>query len=226
MPRIQNIAIPAAIMLAGALIVACDRGADTNANHNANTNTVANHNANTNTVANANRPRETDYNSPDGLITAKIKLKQFADREASASGVDVDTVDGVVTLSGKVETEAQKTASERVAKTVDGVKSVNNQIQVVPESADHAVEQKDEDIQKAVNDVLDNDPYKALDLKAKVNAGVVTLNGKLGNQGDLVRAASAVRKVAGVKSVVTSAVAMDTSAKGPATGAGNTNSKK
>ena len=219
-----HVALAAAIALAGLFMVAC--GGDTGNHNNANTNTVVNHNANTNTVANANTHRETDYNSPDGLITAKIKLKQFADPDASASGVDVDTVDGVVTLSGKVENDKQKAASERVAKTVDGVKSVNNQIQVVPEANDHAVEEKDEDVRKAVNNVLDNDPLKPLGLKGKVNAGVVTLNGKIGNQGDLVRAATAVRKVPGVKSVVTSAVEMASGASATETGAKNANTKK
>jgi hyperosmotically inducible periplasmic protein len=217
----HHAAFAAAIALVGAMTVAC--GGDAANHNNANTNMAVNRNANTNTVANANTRRDVDYNSPDGLITAKIKLKQLADPEASAAGVDVDTVGGVVTLSGKVETDKQKAASERVAKTVDGVKSVNNQIQVVPESTDHAVEQKDEELQKAVNNVLDNDPYKAFDLKGKVNAGVVTLNGKIANQGDLVRAAMAVRKVPGIKGVVTSAVE---TASGASAGATNTNATK
>jgi osmotically-inducible protein OsmY len=230
MYRLQNVTTLAALALAGAVTLACNSGGENaNAAHNANTSAAANRNAaanaNTNAVANTNRDRDVDYDSPDGLITAKVKLKQLADKDASASGVDVDTVGGVVTLSGKVETEAQKAASERVAKGVEGVKSVNNQIQVVPEGRDHAVEQKDEEVQKAVNDLLDTDAWEALDLTGKVNAGVVTLNGKVGSQGDLVRAAAAVRKVTGVRSVVTSAVAVGEAGRSAATTGANRNAK-
>ena len=176
-----------------------------------NTNTARNvNNSNVGTLVNSNANtarKEVNYNTPDGLVTAKIKLKLFADSKVSANEVDVDTTDNVVTLSGKLDTDAAKAAAEADAKSVSGVKSVNNALTVVPTSAQKAVEAKDDEIQKAVDNYLDNDPaVKDQHLKGKVNAGVVTLNGDVDNYKNLVDAAAGVRKIAGVKRVETSAV--------------------
>jgi osmotically-inducible protein OsmY len=203
----------------GALALALGSTACTKT-ENANSNAPANANrpAATSTNANTARTADKDYSTPDGVITAKTKLALMADKEASAFDVDVDTAQNVVTLSGKVETEAAKAAAERVAKGIDGVKSVNNPLQVVPDAKAKAVDDSDENIRKAVNDLLDNDAtVKDLDLRGEVNAGVVTLKGDLDNYADLVRAAAAVRKVKGVKQVVTTAVKLPDSVAGPGT---------
>jgi hyperosmotically inducible protein len=197
---------------------------------NANTNAPANTNrpavVNTNTNANTNRTAAKDYSTPDGMITAKTKLALIADKDVSAFDVDVDTVNDVVTLSGKVETDAAKAAAEKVAKGIDGVKSVNNQLQVVPDAKANAVDDSDDNIKKAVNDWLDNDPtVKDLDLSSEVNAGVVTLKGSVANYGDLVRAADGVRKVKGVKRVVTTAVKVSNAGAGPGNANANANRK-
>lgn len=42
--------------------------------------------------------------------------------------IKVETTDGIVQLSGKVENAAQITRAEIVAKAVDGVKSVKNDL--------------------------------------------------------------------------------------------------
>jgi osmotically-inducible protein OsmY len=214
----RNATLACALAATGAL-AAC--GGNEVANTNANANRLANSNnsnvgvltnsntANTNVRA-ANRDDDVDVSTPDGWITAKTKLAMAASADVAAREVDVDTANGVVTLSGKVETAAAKAAAERVAKGIDGVTSVKNELQVVPEAQDQAVEQKDEDIQGAVNDLLDNDAgIKDLDISGKVNAGVVTLNGSVDNPGTLARAVTAVRRVPGVKRVVTSAVKID-----------------
>jgi len=195
---------------------------------NANTNAPANTNrpavTNTNANANTNRTTAKDYSTPDGIITAKTKLALIADKDASAFDVDVDTAQNVVTLSGKVETDAEKAAAERVAKGIDGVKSVNNQLQVVPDSRAKAVDDTDDNVRKAVNDFLDNDAtVKDLDLSSEVNAGVVTLKGGVANYGDVVRTADAVRKIKGVKRVVTTAVKVSNAGAGP--GNANANCK-
>jgi len=222
--RSTFLTVAAAGALAALLMIAsCHSTENANTNAPANTNRPA---ANTNTTANTNRAANTDYSTPDGIITAKTKLALIADKDVSAFDVDVDTAQNVVTLSGKVETAAAKASAERVAKGIDGVKSVNNQLQVVPEAKATAVDDSDENVRKAVNDLLDNDAaVKDLDLRGEVNAGVVTLKGDIANYGDLVRAAGAVRKVKGVKQVVTTAVKVSASGAGPGNQNANANRK-
>jgi hyperosmotically inducible protein len=60
----------------------------------------------------------------DAMITSTVKTKLTADRPKSAVKVDVDTKDGVVTLTGTVSTEEQKAEAERLARNTKGVKDV------------------------------------------------------------------------------------------------------
>jgi hyperosmotically inducible periplasmic protein len=64
----------------------------------------------------------------DATITAKVNAALAADKEASALRVDVDTQNGVVTLSGPAPTASAKEHVAEVARTVRGVQSVNNQL--------------------------------------------------------------------------------------------------
>ena len=176
--------------------LACDR--TDNANN-------ANRPANANANANVNVARDTG--TSDSWITAKLKLALLADGRVSGFATDVDTKDGVVTLSGKVDEQANKAAAEEVAKGISGVKSVNNQIQVVPDAKRSQVNAADDKIEDEIKTVMDADAgLKGLGLRADSNAGVVTLDGSVDTHDQLVKAAQAVRKVPGVKSVVTTPV--------------------
>ncbi len=66
----------------------------------------------------------------DKEITARIKAKLIADPELKALSIDVDTVNGVVALTGVVENEAQKERAVNHAKSVPGVKAVVVNLQV------------------------------------------------------------------------------------------------
>jgi len=70
----------------------------------------------------------------DAGITARVKAKLIADPEVAAVRIDVDTVNGRVTLNGKVSTEDQKAEAEKLARHTDGVVDVVNLIQVGPAS--------------------------------------------------------------------------------------------
>jgi hyperosmotically inducible protein len=67
----------------------------------------------------------------DAWIHTKITTKLIGNSETPARKVNVDVVDGVVTLRGVVETATAKEEAERVAKTTDGVKRVRNLLKVV-----------------------------------------------------------------------------------------------
>lgn len=66
----------------------------------------------------------------DATITTKVKMKLLGNRATSALKTNVDTTDGVVTLTGTATTAAEKELATKLAEEVDGVKSINNQMQI------------------------------------------------------------------------------------------------
>ncbi|MBW9399846.1 molecular chaperone OsmY [Leclercia sp. EC_58] len=66
----------------------------------------------------------------DAATTSEIKAKLLADDIVPSRNVKVETTDGVVQLSGEVESKAQSDRAESIAKAIDGVKSVKNDLKV------------------------------------------------------------------------------------------------
>ncbi|MBJ9112962.1 molecular chaperone OsmY [Citrobacter sp. FDAARGOS_156] len=64
----------------------------------------------------------------DTAITSEVKAKLLADDIVPSRKVKVETTDGVVQLSGTVESQAQSERAESIAKAIDGVKSVKNDL--------------------------------------------------------------------------------------------------
>jgi hyperosmotically inducible protein len=73
-----------------------------------------------------------------------VKSKLAADDTVKAYQIDVDTKDRVVTLSGTVETMAQKDQAVMIARQTDGVRDVVDQIAVNPVAAPTTGELRDE----------------------------------------------------------------------------------
>ena len=74
-------------------------------------------------------------NVTDAWIVTKIKAKLSASGDVNPFNVDVDAVEGVVTLSGIVEKEEAKRVAEQLARDTQGVKEVRNQIKVEPDKS-------------------------------------------------------------------------------------------
>ena len=66
----------------------------------------------------------------DTAVTSEIKAKLLADDIVPSRNVKVETTDGVVHLSGTVESSKQSERAEGIAKAVSGVKSVKNDLSV------------------------------------------------------------------------------------------------
>ncbi len=66
----------------------------------------------------------------DGTITTKVKAKLFSDSVMRGLAVSVQTFEGEVTLTGGVDTAAQKERAAEIARSVTGVRSVNNLIKL------------------------------------------------------------------------------------------------
>lgn len=66
----------------------------------------------------------------DAAITTKVKTAIFAEPGLKAMQINVDTANGVVTLTGTVDAPQLIDQAKQVAQTVEGVKSVNNRLTV------------------------------------------------------------------------------------------------
>ena len=70
-------------------------------------------------------------NSPDWIITGKVKEAIMLDSELSMRGrfMSISTTNGVVTLGGTVASQDEADKAMKVAEGVEGVKGVNNQLE-------------------------------------------------------------------------------------------------
>lgn len=117
----------------------------------------------------------------------------------SADHIGVTAKDGVVTLSGHVETYWQKLAAERAAGRVKGVKALVEEIEVRLPS--HAKRADDEIAAAAVSRLAWDAALTGHPIKAKVEKGYVTLTGNVDWHFEHEAAADAVRSLAGVTGV-------------------------
>ena len=76
----------------------------------------------------------------DAGITTAVKSKLAADDTVKAYKVDVDTHNKVVTLSGDVDTSAQREHAVMIARNTKGVADVIDQLRVSPTAATTGVE--------------------------------------------------------------------------------------
>ena len=63
-------------------------------------------------------------------MTAKIKSKMTLDDLVQARTINVDTKDGVVTVKGRVRTDAERQRALQLARETAGVKAVVDQLTV------------------------------------------------------------------------------------------------
>jgi BON domain-containing protein len=71
----------------------------------------------------------------DSDVTAEVQNKLNADSGLQDKQLSVQTSGGIVTLSGTVDSDAQRTAASRYASSVSGVKEVVNNLQVAQPDA-------------------------------------------------------------------------------------------
>lgn len=68
----------------------------------------------------------------DTAITTSIKSRFVSNKEVAASSISVETLNGVVMLSGFAKNETERNTAESIARQVKGVKSVRNEIVIRP----------------------------------------------------------------------------------------------
>jgi len=67
----------------------------------------------------------------DSVITSSVKTQLASDKVATLTRVEVETNNGVVYLTGQVQTAEQRSHIGSVASQVKGVKRVVNNLQVI-----------------------------------------------------------------------------------------------
>lgn len=155
----------------------------------------------------------TAADTPDAWLTMKTKVALMTTEGLSTSDLNVDTVNGIVTLHGKVATEAEKTKAGTVARGIDGTKEVKNLLQVVPSAQRAVVQRSDDEIKRAVDAAFKanrrvNDSGVTV---ASVNNGVVLLSGKTKSLEAHLEAVEVAHAVRGVRRVSTEVEVMPAS---------------
>lgn len=80
--------------------------------------------ANTVMLATNNTMKEAGDATSDTWITTKVKSSLLAEDATPGMDIEVETKDGVVSLSGTVATEAEREAAINTAKSIKGVRDV------------------------------------------------------------------------------------------------------
>jgi osmotically-inducible protein OsmY len=74
--------------------------------------------------------RSTGEYVDDKVVSAKVKAALVGDPTTKAYQIGVTTYEGVVQLSGFVDSTAQVARATEVARSVDGVREVKNELQI------------------------------------------------------------------------------------------------
>ena len=144
--------------------------------------------------------------SSDAWVLAKVKAALLFHKNVSAIQTEVDVKDGMVTLRGEADSNAQKSLTTEYVKDVEGVKDVRNEMKVsgtskgTTETVGEMID--DASITASVKSaLLLQRSTSALHTKVDTNNGVVTLKGKAKNAAEKDLVTKLVSDIKGVKNV-------------------------
>jgi hyperosmotically inducible protein len=144
-----------------------------------------------------------DGHKSDASVTAGVKSALTSNDSTKARQINVETKDGVVQLSGFVDSTDAKAAAETTALNVEGVKTVQNKL---------LIRDPNRSTGQAVDDTVITAKVKgeiagkaglgtASDVNVEVNSGVVELSGFVSTPDEKAKAAEVARNINGVKDV-------------------------
>ncbi|MBK7293436.1 MAG: BON domain-containing protein [Holophagaceae bacterium] len=139
----------------------------------------------------------------DGWITMKVKTVLAFHKNVSASGTEVNTKNGVVTLTGKADNLSQKQLTGEYAKDVEGVTEVRNDL-VIAKSNRRTLGDKVDDTSitaQVKSTLLFHKSTSMLATKVSTLNGVVSLNGEAKNAAEKDLVTKLVEDIHGVQSV-------------------------
>jgi hyperosmotically inducible protein len=150
---------------------------------------------------------ESAAQNTDAWLSTKVKTALLFHKNVSSLHTDIDVNNGVVTLRGEAENEAQKELTTQYTKDVEGVKDVKNEMTVAKTSkkANESTGEKVDDASITAQvkmTLLFHKGTSAVDTHVETNNGVVTLKGKANNGAEKDLVTKLVEDVHGVKKVV------------------------
>jgi osmotically-inducible protein OsmY len=172
--------------------------------------------------------RDFDEAVEDASITASVKSRLLWNDVTDGLEIDVDTLRGKVTLSGKAGTQAEKDLATRLARLTDGVRGVDNRIAIAPDGEDDADEMAEERAErrgdtdvdrpaespvsdgwisaKVKSSLLMSAGVDGLDLSVETQEGQVKLGGAASSVSERDLAVEIAKDIKGVKGVDASGV--------------------
>jgi len=146
---------------------------------------------------------EASATAPDVWLATKVRTALRYHRNVDEATVGVAARDGVVTLSGRIGSAAQKGLAQDIAENVDGVKEVRNTLRVVPPGAKTLAEKIDDaSVTAQVKAVLlAHRGTRMLATHVKTDRGVVTLGGEARNSAEKILVERLTSDVKGVRRV-------------------------
>jgi hyperosmotically inducible protein len=162
------------------------------------------------TVNPAAQPSSESAHIEDLEIRVAILEALAHSRELGGKNIDVKVDNRVVTLSGSVETPAQRNGAEQIARAVDGVSSVINNLTVTnpqaatepPTSAATPVD-SNTDLSKRVEfELYRTNAFNTQTMQIRAEDGVVKLSGTVRSRAEQLLAERVAQGVPGVKKVV------------------------
>jgi osmotically-inducible protein OsmY len=149
--------------------------------------------------------------TPDPVITAKVKAQLMADEAVRSTDINVDTKDGVVTVTGTVETQEAKDHAMRLASETRGVKGVVDMISVKVAAQQGDAPEPDRTMGERIDDatitmrvktqLLDDPAVKGMKIDVDTRDGVVFLTGTARSEAEKDKAIEIARHTQGVRDV-------------------------
>lgn len=146
----------------------------------------------------------------DATLATRVQTALQADPETQPLAIAVDSREGVVQLSGFVDSQAQTDKAAQIAQAVPGVRGVENKLatrataDAAPAAPNAKVSAVDDSmITGQLKESLLGDPYlNNIDVAVVTRDGQVQLSGFVSNQDQADDVIAAARRIEGVKNVV------------------------
>lgn len=147
----------------------------------------------------------------DSGLTLAVKSKLAADPAVKASRIEVTTQDKVVTLTGNVESQAEKDQAIRLARETSGVVDVLDRISVRTSEVTGDAPDTDRSLGRVIDDagitasvkkgLLDDPGVRGLRIDVDTREGIVYLTGVVGSTSERDRAVEIARSTKHVRDV-------------------------
>lgn len=145
--------------------------------------------------------------SKDAWVDGKAESTLLFNSNLNSFDINTDVSEGVVTLTGKVDSQVDKALAQELIESLDGVKSVDNKLTVLNKKTT-----EDDSMMAALMDskvetvvktkLLIESEVNGTDIEVEVNEGIVVLTGEVGSDSEKELAVAIAKNTNDVKKVV------------------------